>query len=232
MKTVSTIRFCLLTFVLAMGTEAAAQANGGQQYVNPNQSKTYVAPPQNMSKKPVIKKTDLYLGAGYTIGTFSGVTFVASGVYKNNELQVDYTLGLSKSKTLYWYGPLGDVDGALQFKRNSLEIKYGYQFCPWSFFAITPQAGFSYERLVGSQKMGSYDKGDGTDAWCAAVGVKFMATPVRHLNIFVAPEYKIPIRKNAYYEDVHSTLDKTNGGFAIHIGVLYSFQFKQKGGKK
>jgi len=188
-----------------------------------------------VAQKAEIKASDLYVGAGYTVGTFSGVTFVAAGVCKNHDLQVSYTLGLNKSKTLYWYNGQGDVDGALKFKRNSLEMKYGYQFLPWKPLAITPQAGFSYERLVGDQQMGQYDKGDGSDAWCVGVGFKAVYTPVKHLNIFVAPEYKIPIRKNAFYEDVMSTLDKACGGFAIHIGLMCSLQPKdkaKKGGRK
>lgn len=182
---------------------------------------------------PEILATDVYVGAGYTVGTFGGVTFVASGVLKNHDLQFNYTLGVNKTPTVYWYNAQGNVDGALRFKRNSLEMKYGYQFRPWKPLAITPQAGFSYERLTGSQQTGLYDKGNGADAWCVAVGFKAVYTPVRHLNIFVAPEYKIPIRENAYYKDVMSTTDKASGGFAIHLGVMYSFQLKEKkGGRK
>ena len=153
------------------------------------------------AQKAEIKASDLYVGAGYTVGPFSGVTFVASGVCKNHDLQVSYTLGMNKSQTLYWYNGNGDVDGALKFKRSSAEVKYGYQFIPCKPLAITPQVGCSYERLTGSQQMGLYDKGNGTDAWCVAVGFKAVYTPAKHLNIFVAPEYKIPVRQNAYYKD-------------------------------
>ena len=222
-----------LFVVLLMGNmTAAAQNPRQQQYKSPEETKAYKNRPAETSKKPQIKAYDLYLGAGYTVGSFSGVTFVASGVLKNHDLQVNYTLGLSKTPTLYWYDAQGDVDGSLRFKRNSLEMKYGYQFLPWKPLALTPQAGFSYERLTGSQQTGLYDKGNGADAWCVAVGFKAVYTPVRHLNIFVAPEYKIPIRENAYYKDVMSTTDKASGGFAIHMGLMYSFQFKAKGGKK
>ena len=187
------------------------------------------------AQKAEIKASDVYLGAGYTVGTFSGVTFVASGVCKNHDLQVNYTLGMNKSQTLYWYHADGNVDGALKFKRNSLEMKYGYQFRPCKPLALTPQVGLTYEHLKGCQQMGLYDKGNGSDAWCVGVGFKAVYTPVRHLNIFVAPEYKIPVRQNAYYKDVMNTLDKASGGFAIHMGLLCSLNPKpkaKKGGQK
>ena len=89
--------------------------------------------------------------------------------------------------------------------------------------ALTPQLGMSYEQLTAKQEMGKQKYGKNANAWCASAGLKLYYLPVDHVAIFASPEYKIPVRKNMYYEDIMKTTDKDEGGFALHAGLIFCF---------
>ena len=192
---------CLLSVVLLVGTQAAAQSDND------------------------IRETAFYFGAGYTYtpSKLNGVTGIVGGIINNNDFQASYTYGLDSTPKLYWYDANGDVESSLTYKRNSIGMKYGYQIRLTQGLAITPQLGMSYEQLTAKQESGNKDFGKGADAWCATAGLKIFYSPVAHCAVFVSPEYKIPVAKDVYYEDIMKKTDIAEGGVVLHAGLLFFF---------
>ena len=199
MKRISMI-MGLLSVVLLFSTRAVAQDND-------------------------VRESAFYFGTGYTYtqSNLNGVTGMIGGIISNHDLQVSYTYGLSATPKVYWYDSKGNVESALTYKRNSIEMKYGYQIRLAQGLALTPQLGMTYEQLAAKQEMGKQEFGKNANAWCASAGMKLYYSPVDHVAIFVSPEYKIPVRKDIYYEDIMKTTDKDEGGFALHAGLLFCF---------
>lgn len=191
----------LLLAVLLFSTRAAAQSNVD------------------------VKRTTVYAGIGYSfpISKLHGLTGIIGGIYHNHDLQLNYTFGIGKTQRLYWYDSNGDMESALAYKRNSLGMKYGYQIRLRKGLALTPQLGFSYERLNARQEMGSKDFGHGANAWCTTVGMKLCYMPIKYCTLFLSTEHKIPMCKNAYYKDVLKKTDNDEGGFVIHLGLITCF---------
>ena len=50
-----------------------------------------------------VKPTTFYFGGAYTLRTLAGASGIVGAVIYNNDLQLSYTLGLTKSQTAYWY---------------------------------------------------------------------------------------------------------------------------------
>ena len=169
-----------------------------------------------------VKENQFYFGAGVNAGPFTGITALAGGTFKNIDVQLSYTLGLSSTDVLYWY--IGDsYTSAVQYKQNALGLKIGYQIEPITRLALVPQLGYSLLTLSGSPTDGTDKAGDGAKCSCVTVSARAEFAPGEHIGLFLMPEYALAMKKDKKYEDIAEKLGMTAGGISITAGLYVKF---------
>lgn len=169
-----------------------------------------------------VKENQFYFGAGVNAGPFTGITALAGATFKNFDLQISYTLGMTSTDVLYWY--LGDTfSSAVQYKQNTLAFKLGYQLEPITRLALVPQLGYSLLTLNGSTTEGTDKAGDGAKCSCLTIGARAEFAPGEHIGLFLCPEYAFGIKKDKKYEDIADKLSLTAGGISITAGLYVKF---------
>ena len=178
-----------------------------------------------MEKVRYIKPQTFYFGAGYSIRSLGGITALAGATYRNIDLQLSYTFGLSGSKEVHWYSTDGNDTymGTMTYKRSTLAVKLGYQFELTERLGITPQIGYEMERLSATAQRGSTAYGDGASANCVSVGAKLMFAPFERFYAFVNPAYAVAASKDDNFTRIVDASDITAGGFMITAGVIFNF---------
>ena len=172
-----------------------------------------------------VKPTTFYFGGAYTLRTLAGVSGIVGAVIYNNDLQLSYTLGLTKSQTAYWYNTNEGAryQSGVTYKMSSMAAKYGYQISLMNKFAITPQLGFSIDKLSATIEDGSVAYGDKATCTCITIGVKLLLAPFQHCYLFAAPELAIANKKGGDFERIAEATNVSAGGFTANIGVLINF---------
>lgn len=172
-----------------------------------------------------VKPLAFYFGAGYTIRTLGGVTPLLGAVIKNHDIQAHYTFGLKSSRPVHAYSTDGNDNylSTLSFKQHSFGLKYGYQFNLMRQLAITPQLGFTMDRLNAKVESGSGKYANGASACDIAIGVKLIFVPFQHCYIFAAPEYDVAVSKDDNYRRLTELSNVSAGGFMANVGLLVSF---------
>lgn len=173
-----------------------------------------------------VKPLAFYFGVGYTIRTLGGVTAALGAVIKNHDIQAHYTFGLKSSKTVHAYSTDGNDNylNTLSFKQHSFGIKYGYQFNLLRQLAITPQLGFTMDRLNASVENGTNRKyANGASACDLAIGFKLILVPFQHCYIFAAPEYDVAVSKDDNYKRLTEISNVSAGGFMANVGIMVNF---------
>ena len=169
-----------------------------------------------------VKENQFYFGAGVNAGPFTGITALAGGTFKNIDVQLSYTLGMSSTDVLYWY--VGDsYTSAVQYKQNALGLKIGYQIEPITRLALVPQLGYSLLTLSGSPTDGTDKAGDGAKCSCITVSARAEFAPGEHIGLFIMPEYALAMKKDKKYEDIAEKLGMTAGGISITAGLYVKF---------
>ena len=163
-----------------------------------------------------VKPTAFYFGGGFTVRSLSGLTGIVGAIYQNHDLQASYTFGMKKSDAIYWNG---DMNSAATYTMHSIGVKYGYQIPLMRQLAITPQVGYYYNFLISEGRA----TGDGTSAHSLSVGAKLLLVPMKHLYVFVAPEYMFGMSKSDIFKTITNATNVSIDGFAVHAGVLVSF---------
>ena len=178
-----------------------------------------------MEKVRYIKPQTFYFGAGYTMRALGGITALAGATYRNIDLQLSYTFGLSGSKEVHWYSTDGNDTymGTMTYKRSTFAIKAGYLFLLTERLGIVPQIGFEMERLSAKAERGSKDYGDGATANCVSVGAKLVFAPIERFYAFVNPAYSIAINKDDNFKRIVDASNITAGGFQLTAGVIFNF---------
>ena len=172
-----------------------------------------------------VKPLAFYFGGGYTISSLGGVTAMLGAVFQNNDIQAHYTFGLSASNPVHAYSNDGNDNylSTMSFTQSSFGLKYGYQFNLMRQLAITPQVGFTVDRLTGSVDNGNGLYADGASANNLTIGVKLLLVPFQHCYIFAAPEYDVAISKDDNFQRLTELSNVTAGGFVANIGILVNF---------
>lgn len=169
-----------------------------------------------------VKKLSFYFGGGYQIGELGGFSGILGAVVYNHDVQFSYTFGLSKSDNLNWYDN-GTFLSTMNYRQNTLAVKYGYQFNLMYQFALTPQVGYAYHHLSGNVVQGSASYGDGASAHAASIGLKILLVPFQHCYLFAAPEYAVALSKSENYDKISSSAGFSANRFSVTIGVLFNF---------
>lgn len=174
--------------------------------------------------KVYLKKNAFYFGGSCSVGSFSGVAGHIGTTLNNVDLQLSYTFGLNKKGPVNFYNPNdGSFLSQNEYSLNAFAAKIGYQFTLASHFGIVPQVGFTYQSLTCNTLDGPEGKGNGASASCAAIGGKFIYSPLKHFCLFVAPEYDIAVKKDNMFDIIANSADFSAGGFYCHIGILANF---------
>ena len=180
-----------------------------------------VKPKGNDKQRPL----SFYFGVGgnYFAPSSAGLAFVAGAIFHRHDLQLGYTLGLSKSDAVHWYNDAGVWQSSNTFQQRSFAVRYGYQLNLKHGLCLTPQAGYTFSMLQGNLKEGSVNYGDGAKASCLALGVKLTYVPVKHCKIFLIPEYSVAVSQDTYYKHTADYSNYSPGGFAVSVGVMFSY---------
>ena len=178
-----------------------------------------------MERVKYIKPQTFYFGAGYTIRQLGGVTALAGATYKNFDLQLSYTFGLTKSDPVHWYSTDGNDTylSSMSYKRSTLAVKAGYQFELTDRLGITPQVGFELERLSGTVDKGTNSYGDGATANCVSIGAKLMFAPIERFYAFINPAYSVAVSKDNNYTKIADNSNISAGGFMMTLGAIFNF---------
>lgn len=172
-----------------------------------------------------IKPNAFYFGAGYTMRPLGGITALAGVVYKNMDLQLSYTFGLSSSDDVPWYSTDGNDTylSSMTFKRSTFAVKLGYQIELTERLGITPQLGYEIEKLSASVSNGTNTYGDGASANCLSIGTKLLYAPMQHFYLFANPALSLGISKDDNFERIADNSDISAGGFMMTLGAIFNF---------
>lgn len=172
-----------------------------------------------------IKPMAFYFGLGYTLRSLGGATGLVGVVYRNIDLQVSYTFGLSSSGDVRWYSTDGNDTylSSISYKRSTLAARLGYQVELTERLGITPQIGYQIEKLSGKVTDGTNKYGDGASANCLSIGAKLIYAPVQRFYLFAAPEYSIGMSKDDNFKRISDNSDIKAGGFLMTLGAIFNF---------
>ena len=177
-----------------------------------------------MERISYIKSTQAYIGAGFSYNTLSGVTGLAGVTFKNFDLQLSYTLGMTSTDDVMWYSG-NAYENTINYKQSGFAAKLGYQIRASSRIAIVPQAGYSLMTLAATKTDGLQNTlyGDGAKCSCLTIGAKVVFVPWKMVGVFINPEYAAAMKKDAYYEHIADALGLTAGGLYVHAGLVVKF---------
>ncbi|MBD5358845.1 MAG: PEGA domain-containing protein [Bacteroides sp.] len=167
-----------------------------------------------------IRSNAIYAGVGFNYGTISGVGAHVGGVISNFNIELGYTLGIGKSKEVYWFEapkPDGLYDDHCTYSMDEFEVKAGYQFRFVERVGLTPQVGYLSQRLRGGVH------GNGAMCHNLSIGARCVFNPHPTVGVFVNPEYAVPLQVNQLYKDIAEYGGFSKGGFYVSAGVTFNF---------
>lgn len=178
-----------------------------------------------LEKIKYIKPKAFYFGAGYSLRSLGGISALAGIVFKRHDLQLSYTFGISASDDVHWYSTdgLDTYLSSISYKRSTFAVKYGYQFELTNRLGLTPQVGYTIERLSGTVNTGTNLFGDKASASCLSIGAKLLYAPIQRLYLFAAPEVSFAVQKDYNFKNIADASDISAGGFQTTIGVIFNF---------
>jgi hypothetical protein len=179
----------------------------------------------NLEKIEYIKHFAFYFGAGFNYRQMYGVSAMAGCILWNIDLQASYTLGLGSSDPVRWYTADDNVAymSSVTYKRSTFAAKLGYQIRLTERLGITPQVGYHIEQLTGTVIDGTNLYGDKASASCVSASAKFIYAPLRHFQLFIAPEFSLGLTKDDEFNRIDAASDIAAGGFMISAGAFLSF---------
>lgn len=173
-----------------------------------------------LEKIQYVPKTTGYASVAFVASGNPSVAFTAGGYWENVNLEVSYSLGLGRSKDVEWYSRADKLyEGSYNYRLDEIAVRAGYQLRFADRFGLTPQAGWTLQRL--SAKEGSWP-GNGFTQGNLSIGARFAYHPVPHVGFFATPEYALPLGAKGDITEVFSQGGMTRGGFRASIGVSVS----------
>ena len=165
--------------------------------------------------------TMVYLGAGFQVGSTTGIHAHAGAYLNNVNVEVSFLKGLS-SETVYWHYQ-GDADVrpvGYTYKPTAYGVKLGYGAIMGNRFRLTPQAGCAILSV----------KSDDGESKCYAVSLVLSLRAdyafTGNIGAFVAPEADFTVKKSNIFSSlsaVSSSIKGWGSGFNIRAGLYISF---------
>lgn len=193
-------RFIILATIALTAVTAAAQGTAGAK-----------------------ERTSFYAGVGYTLRPQGGLTLLAGSAYAQHDLQLSFTLGLTKSDPVYWYDSNSIWQSTTKFKQHTFGLRYGYHLWQTEHFGFMPQLGYSLHLMSNSLEEGDRDISDKAKANTMTLGVRLTYRPVQHCTVFLAPEYGIRLSQDKYYRHTADISNCKADGVAVTAGVMVGF---------
>lgn len=173
-----------------------------------------------LEKIQYVKKHTGYAAVSFAASGQPSVGFTLGGYYENVNLEVSYNLGIMRSKDVSWYRQADLIyEGDYSYRLDEMAVRAGYQLRFAERFGLTPQVGFVMQRLSAQRK--EYP-GNGLSQTCVSVGARFAYYPIRHIGIFVTPEYAVPVGTKEDIVEVYKQGGLTRGGIKGSIGISVS----------
>lgn len=184
-------------------------------------------------KKDYIFDNGIYVQAGYSFLSYSGMGFGIGGYYKKINAEFNYILGLAKSKTIFWNDKTGrDYPFAANYKPSGFNFKLGYGIRLNRQMRITPQIGFHYIGLsekpadINSQIGGSrpvfssYEAARGSKAGSLGFGARYNVGLLPHFGLSANLEYLICVSKSNGFKALSDVSNQIKGyaeGFGVNV---------------
>jgi len=132
---------------------------------------------------------------------------------------------LGSSDEIPWYTTDGNDTylSTMTYKRSTFASKLGYQFELTERIGITPQLGYSIERLSATVSNGTNSYGDGATANCLSLGAKLLYAPFERFYVFANPELSLGVSKDDTFTRIADNSDISAGGFMMTIGAIFNF---------
>ena len=210
------------TYQISLSRKGYVPKSGLEYTIRHNETTTDTI---TLDKVRYIKPRSFYFGAGYSIRSLGGITALAGATYRNFDLQVSYTFGLTKSDDVPWYSTDGNDTymSSMTYKRHTLAVKLGYLFELTERLGIVPQLGFEMERLTGTVSDRTNSYGDGATANCVSIGAKLLFAPIERFYVFASPSFSVGVSKDKNFERIADHSDISAGGFQMSIGAIFNF---------
>ena len=184
-----------------------------------------------MRKIQYVKKTTGYASVAFTVMKRPEVTFAIGGMYENVNLEASYAVGLGRSEAVRWYDRTDQIyQGSYTYRINEFAVKAGYQLRFAERFGLTPQLGWTLQRLysrVAGEFTGAGTEqglrlGNGFTQSCLSIGARCAFHPIPNFAVFVTPEYAIPLGGKGDIKEVYKQGDMIRGGFRASFGISVS----------
>lgn len=174
---------------------------------------------------PFIKANQFYAGVS---GAYSGgiyPTAVIGATFRNIDLEVSYSLGLSDIGTVCWYNSMDNsLYSRMSYKNNMIGIRAGYQFPLSLRLSVIPQAGMTIAMLSGTLLEGNGQLGNNAMGASISVGGKLLFFPLRHMALFIRPEFMVSLGdKNTAYASIIDKCGSSTGQFGVTAGLALVF---------
>lgn len=167
-----------------------------------------------------IRKNSIYAGIGAVYGLNLGAGIHVGANFSNINVEVDYSLGLTKGEDVYWFQENPELYvGRCSYTVDAIGLKAGYQLSFVQRIGLTPQIGYLGQKLRGG------DRGNGAMCHNVSIGARLVFNPFPSFGIFVNPEYAIPVQVNDLYEEIHKYGGPGKGGFQARAGIEFNFGF-------
>lgn len=172
-----------------------------------------------------IRSNDIYVGIGVGYGANLGAGIHVGINISNVNIEVGYTLGLSKGNEVLWFEKNLDSGAAVPglyvgkcaYTVDALEFKAGYQLSFVQRVGLTPQVGYLGQRLRGGEW------GNGAMCHNLSIGARLVVNPLPMFGVFVNPEYAVPVKVNDLYDSINTFGGPVKGGFYVSAGIEFNF---------
>lgn len=170
-------------------------------------------------KREYFRPMEFYVAPGVRIGSGMGVGIAAGARLHNVNIEVGYSLGLTKGNEVMWAQtePTEAYVGKCAYSVDALEFKAGYQIGLGEKLALTPQVGYLGQKLSGGEW------GNGAMCHNLSVGANLTYKFAPAIGVFVNPAYAVPVMVNDLYTAINEKGGPAKGGFQTRVGLEVSF---------
>lgn len=180
-------------------------------------------------KEEKLKKNCWYIEAGLSVPGILGLN-VATGMYAAGfNAEFDFNYGFTKSKDIWYIGADGHYS-KWQYSPMEMGLRLGYGIDCGTTFRLTPQVGFNYTTIPGTEKEGvSNGKGYGlkkTYGTAVLVGLRCYYAINKTIGIALTPEYRIKAKTGDNFQplaDLDSTVKNSVSGFNAKLAISFAF---------
>ena len=178
--------------------------------------------------KEMEKPHFVYVGAGYNVTTLGGPSLALGFDYYRHNVELGFVYGTNKTDDIYIYGSGSTISAAYNYKAIRVGLRYGYDFNLTDFVLITPQAGFNYNHMSGSEIEDYASSGfmNKMNTMSGLLAVRITTILNNHFRIQITPEYDFGVYEDNNFKSVKTIDDQLKSwttGLSLNIGLQAFF---------